>query len=230
MKQINNLDLDKYPFLKEMFNDISQKDLLNIQLISFKNKDIIIQKNKPINYVYIIIKGILNVQTINEEGHKVLTINLTSGDHVGIFELLVPPNKALANVTANGNCILARMKKEVFFDLFKKYNCFSLSILASTIKNTNYSMTFNLQTKTIDNRKKTLHYLINKCKLFDTKNTSLINLNETRDYIANNLGISVRTLNRHLQQLKKENLINIHHGKINISSSQLKLLEEALTS
>ena len=66
-------------------------------------------------------------------------------------------------------------------------------------------------------------YLI-RCYELDEFEEETVKIRKTRPVIASEIGISIKTLNRSIEQLHKNNQISIERGKITINEKQFQQL------
>lgn len=74
-----------------------------------------------------------------------------------------------------------------------------------------------------------LDYLISYVEpLIDNTKEPYITVKKTRNDLYEEIGISVKTLNRTISKLKEEGLINIYKGKITMTSQQLHIAKQRI--
>ncbi len=73
-----------------------------------------------------------------------------------------------------------------------------------------------------------MHYIYQYWKESPAKH-SICRIEEKNSYTADNVGISIRTFYRVLDILKKEKLVCIHKGCIEVDEKQIKKIKELLS-
>lgn len=76
---------------------------------------------------------------------------------------------------------------------------------------------------------KLVRFLITYCCQNGTENGSAVTVALTREALSYNLGLSIRTINRLIQNLKDQNAVTVRNGKIRILPEQIEQLYSFLS-
>lgn len=216
-----NPDLEK--ILKNMPETVKNRCVIK----KYPSNSIIQRKDDTLTSFSIICMG--EVRIINEfDNGNLYTIEKNKAiDFIGEVTALAGEEKTSVTIEAITDCITIQLSLFDFFTWIKSDNDFLLMLsrrVASKLYNSSYTKGVELFYPAIHLM---LNFLINYInKDIKGKNTILIDM--TRQQISEKLGVTVRTVNRTIKQLKDENLISINKGKIQVDSYQYIELVKAL--
>lgn len=219
--------MKRYPnneALKIIFsNDQEAKEKLREQcadVVHFAPKQLICCKNRPLEYVYIILKGQLYVQNDIEFAEDNTVDFLEVGEIVGFIEYLVNIDYLTANVIANTDSWLYKISLSDFVAEIKS----DVSLCYSTLLNIGYLAHMNMklaETHRILPAKDVLgDYLYQLAK----GHQPYYRYPHTRHELSERLHINLRTLYRYIEQFEKENYLSIVKGKIVIEREHFNRL------
>ena len=185
----------------------------------FKEKDIIFNKDDPLDTIYILLKGEINCRNSNDLGDEVSIDILSVGDVLGYVEYLAGIDHITATLDANSEAYLYKISLKEFDVLIKKdaYLCYEtlVNIASQAHINMQIAETYRIfDTKDVIGR-----FFYEKAK----KHTPYI-CEYTRYELSKVLHINLRTLYRYLDKLAGEGYLYIKHGKIHVNENQYNKL------
>ncbi|SDF41220.1 response regulator [Cellulophaga baltica] len=204
------LDLNE---LKNFFDD-------NGDELTFSQGDIIYKEGQASNTIFLVLKGVVNCHSMDEDGKQLITSLYRGDDFLGFTSFLknVPYQES---ATAMEDVVLAGISKENLKEILEKNHAISLELvelLSGNIKEIKQQL---LQMAYSSVRKKTAQTLLQFADIMTTQADEPIKI--SRSDLASVAGIATESLIRTLSGFKKEGLIEIE-GR-NIKIKELKALQ-----
>lgn len=226
---IDKLTEQQIAFLECFFAKCNESFFTNVMLKSYPANHVLMDTNDSCSYVYILLKGRLQAieeQVVNE---PYSFTELSAIEIVGDFELFT--------TSASRIITLSTLEKSLFLVIpatnyinWIKNDANALFIRTKMLIRQIVAQTrFERHNFFLDNHSRFLHFLLSECNSTDTI-TFPVKIQYTRLDISNKLGCSIRTVNRAVSSLQKENIITLKHGKIYISASQYQLIQSAINN
>ncbi|WP_427339099.1 Crp/Fnr family transcriptional regulator [Caloranaerobacter sp. DY30410] len=205
--------LEYIPVLKKtkFFKNFSDKDIItlfnenNYKIKDYPKRTIIYLQNQECKSFDMILKGVVTVKTIDENG-KVLTVSeFKTGDTIGGNLLFADCNKYPMTVESKIETTLLHMDKELVLRFCLMDMNFSSELLRS-ISNKILIIGTKLKSVTMKTiRQQIIEFLANQ---YYMQNTLEIKLNMSKKEWAEKLGVQRPSLSRELSKMKKEGLID----------------------
>ncbi|WP_069649408.1 Crp/Fnr family transcriptional regulator [Caloranaerobacter ferrireducens] len=218
------MKLLKYiPVLRKtkFFRNFSDKDIItlfnenNYKIKDYPKRTIIYLQNQKCKSFDMILKGIVTIKTIDENG-KVLTVSeFKTGDTIGGNLLFADCNNYPMMVEAKTETTLLHMDKELVLRFCHTDMNFSNELLRS-ISNKILIIGTKLKSVTMKTiRQQIIEFLVNQ---YYIQNTLEIKLNMSKKEWAEKLGVQRPSLSRELSKMKKEGLIDYNRKIIYIKN------------
>jgi len=205
--------------LSNIPEDIKSRSLF----ISFQKNDVLLKKDEEIKFVYILYSGTLRVINEFSNGSIYGFANIDSIDFIGALEILAEEPKIACTVEAITDGAALRVSKEDFLEWFNKDIEFS-RILAKILAKKFYPTISRNGAVFMNSAMYSLAGFIIK-SVKDNINQGKVGFITTkRQHIADELGISLRTVYRLIKELKEDNLIQVIKGKIYVTKDQYEKL------
>lgn len=197
---------------KERKQEISEKKGCNFYK---KGQIIFFEGNRPFG-LYCVHKGKIKVYKTSESGKEQIFRFAQEGDIMGYRALLGgEPYRATAETLTDA--VICFVPREVFFNVIEKDHDFSLKtmkFLCVELGNAEERMLNLTQKPVIERLAEVLLILKEKFGLEDDEKT--LNINLTREDLANFVGTATETIVRLLHELKDEHLIEVDGRKIKL--------------
>jgi CRP/FNR family cyclic AMP-dependent transcriptional regulator len=190
-------------------------------------KTIMIKKDAKPKYVYIISCGTLRIFNEFENGRILQTANVKDMDFIGLIEVLAAKDKIAATVETVTNCTALRIPKEDFLK-WMEFDHNLAMMLAKKIAIDFYNISYSNGRLLLNSSMYTLVSFIIECVKSDIEQANIAFVNKKRQQIADELGISLRTVHRNVKKLKELGIIKIDTGKICVNSEQYRMLIDKL--
>jgi len=219
----NKLNTEQLSFLQSFFAKCPDSFSSNIMLMTYPKNHILINTDDECAYVYILLEG--RLQAIEERviNAPYSFTEISAIDIVGDFELFTKLSTRIITLTTleKSLCLVIPASDYLAFiqndakALFIRTQMLIKELIAQT--------KFDRQNLFLDNRTRFLHFLYGECNR-KSQDSFPILIKYTRQEIASKLGCSIRTINRIIQGLNAEGLLELKHGKIYIDISQYKTI------
>ncbi len=193
-------------------------------LITYNKGDIIFSKGDEAQYVYHVCGGRIGVFNEMSDGRAERVVWVMPYESIGEMEVLAGENHIVfsAKVYEDGTLLL-RIMKEDYLDMLKKDRKYCFEAACTVAKKLYIASDTFCHRNTESALVRINRFLLDICrKLIERE--GLVVLRNSRSEIADNCGLSERTVNRCIKKLKEQNLLSICKGKIMISKEQYENL------
>lgn len=227
----------RYPWLEEMLRELPREALEQIKIRRYKPREIMIEHCEDNYYTFIILEGVCCTSQSLENGTPFVLRKATIGDVVGFSGIYqTEPDYAArvsshisSHISARTAVIAAILPRPLVQGCFGTYPGFSVQISRRVIdrlqslvsllsKCNNYPSYLSLVTYLGYN------YLF-YAKSYPARYTGPVRIVESRQNIADFLGIDVRSVQRLLGRMKEEGLVSISSRSIYIDQQQYQALQ-----
>ena len=177
----------------------------------------IVRKGEEARHVYLITRGTIRVSNEFASGQRFTFGTLDVPDLIGDLEVLAGQELYSASTEVSTQCEVIAMRSETFLQWMRIDNDFALAVaqlLAAKMYPTSNEAG---RVKFLPSLNRLQTYLLKRLGDIDT---DLFILHTSRQQIADDIGTSVKTVNRGVVKLKDEGLITLLHGKITMNKAQ----------
>ncbi|RKD27144.1 CRP/FNR family transcriptional regulator, cyclic AMP receptor protein [Caminicella sporogenes DSM 14501] len=209
--------------LKTMPEDVKQRAVLK----EFFPTDILLKKDEEVNCVYLLYSGTLRVINEFPNGTVYGFAYIDSTEIIGALEILAKEKKIAATVEAVTHSIALRISKEDFIKWFESSIDFTMEMAKMLAKKFYPTVCKNGEVFMNSSIYSLASFIIRSVEE-DIKEGKTGIINKKRQYIADELGVSLRTVYRAIKKLKEDNLITVIKGKIHVSREQYEKLAEII--
>lgn len=206
-----------------IFQEIPERLQKSAVLMSMKKGNILIQKGEKTEYAYYIVSGKVYVQAAFLNGNVYQFSYLEKGEYISDVEVLSGIYRNVSTLIAAEDIQVLKIPVAAFAEELqanKEFLYYVSMHMARKMYSSSYERGQNLFKKGIF---KVVLYLI---RYYETEagEKKTVKIRKTRPVIASEIGISIKTLNRSVQQLYKEQQVSIDKGKITINEEQFQTL------
>lgn len=171
----------------------------------YEKSSIIYLQNEKCESLDVILKGVITIQKIDQDG-KILTINdFLCGEVLGENLLFSASSNYPMTVTAKTDCTLLHLENSLVLKLCQKSECFLKSFLMSLS-----GKTLILSNKIKSLTMKTIRQYIIEFLLFEyySQKSTKIRLTMSKKDLAEKLGIQRSSLSRELNKMRSDGLVD----------------------
>lgn len=223
-----------YPQIYHWFIDIPKEEADKLVIRKFEAGEVLALKGHLFQNIFIVLDGVCNVINQLDNGTEILTLKLTLGDVIGVSESVLNNIRYIASVKACTPVIVAELSQPMFRRWLNAYPCFVNFVLKNLVTRLHYTADFSANCQTSASKINLAKYLIDRYNVelnfLPSSSHSSVKIQETHEMIGTFLGISSRTVERHIHTLKVDSLISTSRGKIYISPTQYQELLNLVAS
>ena len=183
----------------------------------------IVRKGEEVKHIYLLTKGELRVSNEFASGQRYNFASLSASDLVGDLEILAnqPLYSATTEAVSTAEAIV--MRAETFLQWMRLDNSFAISVAQQLAAKMYPTSNEAGRVKFLPSLNRLHSYLLKR--LGDIQ-TDLFVLHTSRQQIADDIGTSVKTVNRGVIKLKEAGFISLLHGKITLDKKQQQMLKD----
>lgn len=219
---INKLRKDKFDYLNLLFANCPEYVIHSMQHVKINKGHMIIQGGVPCDAVFIIVKGRASGMDFQPLGKVYMFMEYVSTDVLGDFELFGDIRNYRITVRAVTDCEIIRIPAAVYLDWMQQ-DISALFMRTRKLMNMFTNEAAEKRKNLFLNCKERLALYLVESYEKRAKDSGL-KVNKTQGELADRIGFNIRTLQRNIQSLEKEEMISTQNGKIVISREQyLKL-------
>jgi len=215
------MDIVKYLKKIPLFSQLSESDLRKLEKITkerfYKKGSIIITEGNIGGAVYIIKKGKVKIYKTSSDGREII-LDIKDDNKIFAEVTLFSGGKNPASVSAIEDCFIYSIKNSDIEELIKMNPDMALEIIKELNKRLKESQNKIKNMALNDAYVRVAQMLLRLSDKYGETKDDLIelNINLTREELANLAGTSRETVSRILSQFGKEKIINIKGRKIAI--------------
>ena len=194
---------------------------------SFKPGAAVVRKGEKADHVCLITEGRLRVSNEFENGQRYTFATLEAPDLMGDLEVLAGQKHFAATNEAITECRVLSMSADIFLQWLRMDNDFAVAVarlLAAKMYPTSNEAG---RVKFLPSLERFEEYLAKKLGGIETE---LFILHTSRRQIADDIGTSVKTVNRCVTKMRDEGDLSLLHGKITLNREQQDRLRDMLGS
>ncbi|MDO4337205.1 MAG: Crp/Fnr family transcriptional regulator [Eubacteriales bacterium] len=223
-----------YSRLYNWLAEIPRAETDKLVIRKFEAGEALALKGQLYQHVFIVLDGICDVINQLDNGTENITLKLTLGDVIGVSESILNSMRYIASVKSCTPVIVAELDDSTFRSWLRNYPCFVNFVLKNLVTRLHYTADFSANCQTSAPKINLAKYFIDR---YNMEFTSLsltgsgpVKIQETHETIGTFLGVSPRTIERHIRSLKSEDFISTVKGKVCISPPQYQKLLDLVTS
>ena len=210
--------LEANPTIYEMMKQCPYEILKNIVVKEYEEEEFVLEQGDKQESFYIIVEGNFDIYTVSESGKKYLMQTYTNGDYIGELEIF--DNKPyVASVKAISNSKLIEVKRNDFLKWMNMDNNFSQYLMRTLCRST-YVLCENTSNNTLYTlRQRICQYLIDSINKSCKSDEFYIKIKT--DNLGDKMGVTQRSINRVLKQLKENGAIDIQNSNVVVKDYDL---------
>ena len=183
----------------------------------------LMRKGERATHVYLLTRGSTRVSNEFASGQRYTFASLDTPDLIGDLEVLSGQGAYAASNEAVTTCEVIAMSAETFLQWMRMDSEFALTVAQMLAAKMYPTSNEAGRVKFLPSLERLHSYLI---KRLGTIEADTFILHTSRQQIADDIGTSVKTVNRGVAKLKEAGLIGLLHGKISINKEQPKALHK----
>lgn len=218
----------RYPSLEDYVKNIPEEMKTRFTLRIFPPHSIIHQKGDEINTFGIVCSGRHRVINEFESGNIFMIEKNTAISFIGEVTLLAGKRTSSVTIESLTECHIIFFSREDFFQWIDQ-DIRLLRRLTQSISHKLYSASYSSGERQYHStRYLVMKYLVKYCLEHRANESEQVFVSQTREEIGEELGMTVKTLNRAISALKEDGAIRLCKGKILISAQQYGHMEKTV--
>ncbi len=219
--------LGKYPAAAPYFAHMPKELHERYTIRTFPPGYIIHQKDYPLDYFGIIVHGDHRVINEFENGDVFMIEKNEAVDFIGEVAILAGMEKTSVTIETLNECV-AFMISRKDFEMWIERDIHFLRLLAKEVAFKLYRSSYNRGAKLFYSPTYLLlDYFVKSAREDGIEKKENFTLRRTREEIREELGMTVKTINRTIAKLKEQGQIGVSAGKVTLSLAQYNLAIEA---
>ncbi len=216
MKNTQLINIIKSSLLFKDFEFEEIEAIISDSLVSIKRyskEEVIFFNNDICNNLSIVISGVVEIQQNDENGNVLIVSTLEASNMFGENLLFGNKNTYPMDVVSKNNSLILHINKKKITSLLQENQKLLLAFLALL---SNKALLLSQKLKQVSS--KSLRAMICEFLLIESKkqNSNIINLNMTKQALANSFGVQRPSLSRELIRMKNEEIIDYDRKTIKI--------------
>ncbi|MBR5509596.1 MAG: Crp/Fnr family transcriptional regulator [Lachnospiraceae bacterium] len=215
---ISELKKEEFDYLSKLFQDCPDYVFQKMQCLKVKKGNILLRSGTPAKNVYIVLQGHLSGIDLQRVGTMYMFTEYSVGEVLGDFELFGNLKNYLITINASTDCELFVIPSGIYLKWMKQ----DINALFMRTKMLMHTLASETSTDRknlfLDCKDRMIVYLVSEYE--KSSGGSDYKLKKTQLELADRIGFNVRTIQRNIQILEKEEMIYTEGGKICFSREQ----------
>ncbi len=211
------MELENLPIFGKVEEDVISILKRNGRVRNFIKGSSPINSEDTLKYFYIILEGRLKISEINFDTSKEQTLNiLVTGDMFDVIPLLDgEPHDVLTTALDNGSFF--EVPIEVIKDLLLSSREFNKIFFPYLAKNMRHLENLAIDLSLFDTSTRLMRLLLRNLDLKNPPKLKIIN-DLSHEEIANLIGTVRHVVNRHIQQLKRDGILDVKRKRLSVNN------------
>jgi len=211
--------------LSSMFETVPEYILQRCFIKRFEKRTMILNKDDEINDIYFVCEGSIRVisEFVNGTIHGFAYVE--PGDIIGAMELLSEHRVSACSLETVTDSVVISMAITDFMEWFELDHSFSKAV-ARMVARKFFPTSYDYGVVFKEEAVKTVGRYLYKYALNESKVQGNIEIDMTRQYLGEELGVSTRTVYRALKKLNQLGCISIINGEMILSPKNLSSLRD----
>ncbi len=192
------------------------------QLKTYAAHSLIHQKDSPLKRIGILLRGTFRVVNEFENGNVFMIEVNEAVSFIGEVTLLAGAATTSVTIEAMTDCLLASLPVETF-DAWLQQDIRLLRAVSRHVAAKLYCSSYNRGERLFYSAKYVLlKYLVRQAEERGIRTAERVIQNKTRQQISEEVGLTVKTINRTLTQFVKDGVLSIEQGKAAFTAGQYR--------
>lgn len=220
--------MERYPKSKPYFQSMPEELKSRYTIRTFPPGTIIHQKDYPLNYFGIVCHGDHRVINEFENGNVYMIEKNEAIDFVGEVTILAEKERTSVTIETLTECVVFMISR-ADFEMWISRDIHFLRLVSHKIAYKLYRSSYNRGARLFyPPNFLLLDYLLKYASANEIEQHKGITLRKTREQMREELGMTVKTINRTIAKLKESGLIDIYKGKVTMTLEQYQRAKEEI--
>lgn len=190
--------------------------------LKIRKNDFLYHKSEEFKYVYYVVIGSFSVVNEFESGKMYEPVILPDHDFIGVVEVIHGMKEIISTIIANEDAEVFQFEREKFFQWMNESHELTKWVLHAVSRNFIQNMKVSGENVILDSRYLLVKHIISNAQ----PKEDMFVLDEPREKTSVRTGVNIRTLYRHLNEMKDKGFISTQGRKIIYNRDQHNKLVE----
>ena len=218
---------ENYPQLRSFLLDIPQGIKARCAVKRLCAGTTVVKRKDRLKYVYVLVDGEIKVVSEFENGSIYAFASIFPLSFIGELEVLSEEKEYAVTIEAMTECLIIQINAVDFAGWIEADAGVLLQVARGLAKKM-YPTSSEMGNIMFQSSKSKVEYYLAKYCNQKIKDSELLKVEKNRQEIADEIGSSIKTVNRNIKKLKEEGLVSVKKGKIFVSKAQHQRLMEAI--
>lgn len=219
----SSLTSENFAFISQFLANCPNAILNSMTICTYGPNHTLMYTGDPSEEVYLLLKGGIDAVDENVPNIPYTFTELKPVDVVGDYELFSDALGRYVSLRTTCPTMCIRLSSQNYLTWMKQDNNALFMRMQMLMQVLSWETQFHRQYLFLDNETRLVLYLLEECQKKAFRYPHKVKAD--RERIASKIGCSIRTLNRTVTQLEKQQLIGRNGGKITIEESQHRALK-----
>lgn len=192
-----------------------------------KQGEKITREDVVISRVYLVVRGKFIESRSSENGKENMLIKRKAPQFIGVDRAVTPKRTKMTSMIATEPCIIIEIDRNYFLNSLKSCGELGIEVLKNICEKITDEREIYDKMLFLSSQERLILYIVEHYEAFHVKKKNYI-LHENNTQIANGVGISVRTLQRLLNGMRKEGMIDMVKGEIQVNERQFAEMKKKI--
>ena len=212
--------LDKDKTIYDIFCECPYEILKTVRLKKYRSGEFRLENGEVYDKFFVIVEGEADIFFVSDNGKKYHISTYKKGQFLGELEHF-DRNPFLSLVEVRGEVVTLEMGREEYLTWLEKDNNFKQYVLRALCRYTYSSMQKMSEATLYTLKQRVCQYFIENTNE-KGKSSMLLNVEE----LSERMGVTTRSVNRILKELKDKNILEINNSKVMITNREQLLKEK----
>lgn len=220
--------MNTHRWLHDMLEHMPPDMLVHWELWRYYPEELVCEQGDHADVFYIVIEGRLKVEHILEDGTILIIAYLDPGQMISDIEIaLMKPY--VCRITAETQAATLVLRKDIYLKWLLADNHFLLYLTKQLAGKLHETVRKSIDSVSMSLRHKLLRYLYSQVEHFNFNQQASFIIPISREDMASQWGVTLRSVNRVLKELKDREIIYVDKNRIICNEWSRFLLKKELT-
>lgn len=228
LEELNKVKTSKRDYLNKVFKYMPEALIRATTHKHVKKEEFIIRAGEPCDTVYIILKGSIVGLDYQKLGKVYYFMDFAKMYIIGDFEIFAEDEEYHVSIRAASDCELLAIPSSLYWKWIKHDENALLLRMQNVMSILTSEKASDRKYMFMSCKERLMKYLITSYANKKDNIEGTIRINRTQTQLSERVGYNVRSVQRSIQALEKEELIGVENGKITITEEQYDKMCDAL--
>lgn len=228
LEELNKVKDSKRDYLNQVFKYMPEAIIRATTHKSVKKDEFIIRAGEPCDTIYVILKGSIVGLDYQKLGKVYYFMDFAKMYIIGDFEVFAEDKEYNVSIRAASDCELLAIPSSLYWKWIKHDENALLLRMKNVMSILTSEKASDRKYMFMSCKERLMKYLVTSYANKKGDLGGTIRINRTQTQLSERVGYNVRSVQRSIAALEKENLIGIENGKITMQEEQYDRMCDAL--